>query len=121
MAATPVGVPQPLLHDDRHVSLPGDSGVLGRAVPSAVIPGGGRRVVERELHTSEKDSPAYLAKTPLPESTLPRLIFPTNPEGVLRVPSASDHRRTSVPAPTRFSTSSHIGFSVVAYGFQSSS
>jgi len=42
-------------------------------------------------------------------------------DGFLRGPSASEHRRTSIPAPARFSASSHIGFYVVAYGFQSSS
>src|SRR6202042_454526 len=35
-------------------------------------------------------------------------------------PSASDHRCTSVPASATVSASSHMGFHVVAYGFQSS-
>src|ERR1700728_2504022 len=41
-------------------------------------------------------------------------------EGFLRGPSASEHRHTSVPAPATVSASSHMGFYVVAYGFQSS-
>jgi hypothetical protein len=32
-------------------------------------------------------------------------------EGGLRGPSASDHRRTSVPAPATVSALSHMGFS----------
>src|SRR5271156_1241837 len=42
-------------------------------------------------------------------------------EDVLRVPSASEYRHTSVPAPARFSASSHMGFCAVAYRFRSSS
>jgi len=41
-------------------------------------------------------------------------------EGFLRGPSASERRRTAVPAPATASASSHMGFYVVAYGFQSS-
>src|SRR5271155_820975 len=33
----------------------------------------------------------------------------TDSEGVLRVPSASERRRTSVPTPSRVSASSHMG------------
>jgi hypothetical protein len=42
-------------------------------------------------------------------------------EGFLRGPSASEHRRTSVPSPARVSAFSHMGLCAVAYGFQSSS
>src|SRR5271154_5119137 len=76
-----------------------------------------------EMHAHERATPLRCTPvrcTPVRYTPVRDTPMRCTPMKVLRGPSASEHRRTSVLAPARFSASSHMGFCAVAYRFQSS-